>query len=203
MTAIYSDVASVIARVNEVFDARVEYEKSKSAAASMFASLEDFRKTLAHERNATVLLAMNVDVNFVNRHERSNARFNKHAIKKFVRIVQNLDANIVTIDHYMKHIMLTMRAFQNADLAMTQNDAMIACTNDVKNKNKQKEALTSHYNESTQMNTQSTQASSAINVLQICNFVREYKNSANMSEFVLDLDNDLVKKLFENIENRQ
>lgn len=188
-----------IAKLNEAFDARVAFEAAKNADnLSIQAKIASIRSDVTHETVAKVMLAANVDVNFINRAERKTARFNVYSAEK-VSNVARASVFAERLNHFSKFILLTAKAFAENDLLMTQQDAMIACSHDAKSSNSKKNKHIVKYAKSVAISTQSTQASSSINALQMFDVLRETRDDANNACFVINHDSDVTKALLSSI----
>lgn len=182
-------------------EARIAFENDKNAAnTSMQKTLADMSKIAANDKIAEILVASNVDANFINRAERSNARFNVYAAEKVFNIARNL-ANVAALNHYTRAIIATCKALEDASLQMTHKDAVCACSQDVKHTDKTREAILrkTRYAKHISANTASTQASSSINALQVFNVLRETRDANNNAVFALNYENETTKKLIEAI----
>jgi hypothetical protein len=184
------------------FDSRVEYETAKNANnANMQKTLADMRKLFANDKIASIMLACNVDANFINRNERNNARYNVYAAEKVANVARYL-AKVASLNHYSLAIIKTAHALERASLKMTHKDAARACTNDSKLSDKTREAIVSKccYAKTVAANTTSTQSSSSINALQTFNVLSEARDENNNVVYTLNRESDATKQILSALE---
>lgn len=177
---------------------RAAFEASKSAEnTNMQRTLETLAKSVAHERIAELLTASNVDAQFINRAERSNARYNVYAAEKVVNVARTL-AKVASLNHYTLAVLRTAIALEASDSHLTHKDAVCACSASVKHTSKERESLISktRFAKHVSANTASTQSSSSINALQTCNVLQESRDAANIVTYSL-CDNDVTRQLRE------
>lgn len=166
------------------FDARADYERAKNADNNnMQKTLADLRASVAHTEIARLMLAANVNANFINRAERANARFNVYSAEKIVNIVR-FAASVAALNHYTLNILRSVIACNAANVDFAQRDAQSACTLNAK-VDASKAALISVYQKHVALDTASTQASSSLNALLMTNVIVEYRNAANVACFKL------------------
>lgn len=176
-------------------------EQRKSFEASHDATNDNIQDTLTklikecHDKTCETLASLNVDVAFINRHERANKRFNVYAAQKVTNIARYLNAS-ASLNHYTRAIVETMLALEAAKLTLTQADAQAACSLDVKVKDNKKTKLIKRYQKHVAASTAATQSSSSLNALQVCNVIRESRNDANETIYMLN-DNTSAKALLE------
>lgn len=194
----YKNVSEVIEAINAQFDARCAYEASKDAKDSMMLRLKTQRESMTHNVIAEMIATYQIDVAFINRAEKKNARMNVYAIDKIVNLLR-CAAKVDALNHYTRAILLTAKKFQENALLMTQDDAMLACNYDAKSKDKTREKLIVRYANVVAANTASTQASSSLNTLKECNLLSESKSAANDTQFKIDFDSALTKRLLETL----
>jgi hypothetical protein len=175
---------SFITEINAAFDARAEYENAKNAEnTNIQRTLADLRASCSHEAIAKLMLAANIDAAFINRAERSNARFNVYSAEKIVNVFR-FAASAASLNHYTLNILKSIIACNAASIDFTQRDAVACCTLEAK-LDATKAALLSQYQKHVAMNTASTQASSSLNALLACSVIVEKRNAANVSCFAL------------------
>lgn len=192
MTVNASDVrALVLASI----DARKAYELNKnSEATNMCATLDKLRKSFDHDAIAATMLACSVNADFINHAERSNARFNVYSAEKVQNILAFVARSSFALNHYTLNILKTCAAMTNADVLMTHSDAVAACSSDSKIADKTKAKLLVRYARITNANTASTQASSSLNALKVCNVISETRDAANNVSYRMR-DTDAAKAL--------
>lgn len=190
-------LATYITELNNAFDARAEYETAKNADnLNMQKTLADLRASATHETIAKLMLSANLDASFINRAERSNARFNVYSAEKVINVFRAI-ASVATLNHYTLNILKSVIACDNAQIDFTQRDAVSACSLDVK-VDSAKASLISQYAKHIALNTASTQASSSLNALIMCNVITERRNASNTTCFTLT-DSDNAKALISKI----
>ena len=175
-------------------DARATYESSKSSDnTSMQSTLANIRKLVDHDAVASVMLASNVAPDFINRNERSNARYNVYAAEKVVNIARAL-ASVATLNHYTRATLATANAISKSEHAvktLSHKDAACACSQSVKHTDSKREAIIKHvrYAKHIAANTASTQSSSSINALQTFNVLNESRDASNAVCYSINADN--------------
>lgn len=191
-----TDNTSYMTALLDAINARFDYETAKNADShSMQKTLADLKKAMSVARIAEVMQAANVDAAFINRAERSNARFNVYAAEKVVNIARTL-ANVATLNHYTRAIILSMSALEANQLTLTQKDAVAACSVAVKLTDAKRDKMLVKYQKHASANTASTQASSSLNALKTFNMIRESRDDANNAVFVL---NESAKELLAHV----
>ncbi|SER26744.1 hypothetical protein SAMN05216548_11434 [Faunimonas pinastri] len=189
-----SDVTAYRASLIAAFDARATYESAKNSEnTSMQNTLATMKKSVDHDAIASIMLAANVDATFINRAERSNARFNVYASEKVINVARAC-ASAAQLNHYTRAILLTAQAFQNAELRMTHKDAISACSMSCKSDAK-REKIIVKYMKHVAANTASTQSSSSINALQMFDVLRETRDESNAICYTLNTESDVTKAL--------
>ena len=179
--------------MNAAFDARATYEREKNIDnLNMQKTLSDLRASVAHVEIAKLMLAANVDCNFINRAERANARFNVYSAEKIVNIIRHA-ASVSALNHYTLHILRSIVACERASVDFTQREAVASCSLDVK-VDTSKLHLISQYQKHIASNTAATQASSSINALLMTHAIVEYRNAANATCFKV-ADNEFAAAL--------
>jgi len=175
------------------FDARATYECAKNADNSnMQKTLSDLKASVSHAEIARLMLAANIDCNFINRAERANARFNVYSAEKVVNVIR-ATASVATLNHYTLNILRSIVACNAASVDFTQRDAVSACSLTAKVDNS-KLSLISQYQKHVALNTAATQASSSLNALLMCAAIVEYRNAANMTCFKV-AESEIAEKL--------
>lgn len=169
-------------------DARASFEASKNADNdSMQATLKNMRKLSDHDVIAEIMLASNVDASFINRAERSNARYNVYAAEKVVNVARSL-AKAAQINHYTRAVFAAALALESAEMMLTHADAVAACSASVKHKDSKREKLIkdARYSQHVAANTAATQSSSSINALQTFNLLKETRDASNNAAYALN-----------------
>ncbi len=167
------------------FVARKDYEAEKNADnGSMQLTLDKLAKAADHEVIAELMVAANIDPAFINRSERSTARFNVYAAEKVVNVARALAA-VQTLNHYTRAVLATAKALEGAELVMTHKDAVAACSMDVRHTDNKREAIIKavRYQKHTSSSTASTQASSSINALQLWGVLVESRDAAGAATY--------------------
>lgn len=175
------------------FDARAAYELSKNAEnMNMQKTLSDLRASVNHDAIAKLMLSANVNADFINRSERTNARFNVYSAEKIVNIIR-FAASAATLNHYTLAIIKSMYNCFNAEIDFTQRDALSACSLTAK-VDSSKAAHIVQYQKHVALNTAATQSSSSLNALLMTNVIVEYRNAANVTCFRFT-DSDFANEL--------
>jgi len=188
-------VADVRASVLASIDSRLAYESSKNSDnLNMQTTLQKLRKSFDHDAIASVMLASNVNADFINVAERSNARFNVYAAEKVQNLLAYVAKQSLHLNHYTLHILKTCDAMTKADMLMTHSDAVASCSSDSKISDKTRAKLVSRYARLTSANTASTQASSSLNALKVCNVIEETRDASNNVAYRVR-DTDAAKTL--------
>ena len=192
-----SNVENMIASINAQFDVRVSYETEKNAENdSIKLALTRHRKSMTHERVAQMMIESNVDVTFINRQERMNARYNEKSIEKVANIARFL-ASADRLNHYTNAILKSAIALTDANLSLTHTDACAACSSDAKVSDKRKSKLITHYCNVVAANTASTQSSSSINALQMFHLLVEKRDDHNKIAYTFNNDHALASRVRE------
>ena len=179
------------------FDERAAYEIAKDANNdSIQNTLKDLRESVNHSVIADLMSASNIDANFINRSERSNARFNVYSAEKVINVIRAA-LSVARLNHYSLHILRSVIACEKANVDFTQKDAAACCTLNAK-LDASKAALLSQYEKHIALNTASTQSSSSLNALLICNVIRETRSAASVNVFKL-AETEIAAKLAERI----
>lgn len=183
--------------VSEI-DSRIAYEVEKNAdSLSIQKTLNDIRKAVSFKSVADVMCAANVDAAFINRAERSNARFNVYAAEKVVNVARAA-AKLATLNHYTLAILRSALALEANQMTLTQRDAVAACSIDMKLADAKRDKILVKYQKHVHASTASTQASSSINALKMYNVLRESRDDANQTVFTI-VDCDFTKALRESV----
>lgn len=191
-----TDTTSYMTSLLDAMNARFDYETAKNADShNMQKTLADLKRAMSVVSVAQMMQAANVDAAFINRAERSNARYNVYAAEKVVNIARTL-ANVATLNHYTRAILLSMSALEANQLTLTQKDAVAACSVAVKLSDVKRDKLLVKYQKHASANTASTQASSSLNALKTFNMIRESRDDANNAVFVL---NESAKELLTHV----
>lgn len=191
-----TDVAAYVASLNAAFDARAAYETAKNADnASMTKTLTTLRKSIAHDAVASVMLACNVSADFINRAERSNARFNVYSAEKVANVARYLSVSTEVLNHYTLAILKSCIALSDAKLSLTHADAQVACSSDARSLDAKKKKLIAQYARVVAANTASTQSSSSINALQMFSIIKETRDANNAIAYVFNDEHSHAKEL--------
>jgi hypothetical protein len=195
-----TEVANYIVALNAALDARVAFEaaKAKDASSNIAKTLADIRKSVTHERVASVLLASKIDAAFINRAQRADARMNVYAAEKVVNVALAL-ASAATLNHYSRAILKTAQAFAAASLAMNNDDAKSACTLDVKVKEPKREKLIVKYQKHIAISTATTQSSSSLDALCMFGVLTRGKDDANVTIYTLNAEHANTQALLARI----
>lgn len=202
MTNNTQTVTEYRATLNAAIDARALFEASKSADNhSMQDTLKAFRKDVDHDDICKVMLASNVDASFINRSERVNARFNVYAAQKVANVAR-FAASVDALNHYTLAIVKTAFALEAQKLALTHKDAVAACSASVKHADAKREAIIAkhRYAKHVAANTASTQSSSSINALQMCNVLSEARDASNVITYTLNRKSEAYKRIAKALE---
>jgi hypothetical protein len=162
-------------------DSRAAYELSKNAEnTSIQKTVSDVRKACDNDVLISVMLASNVNADFINKSERVSARMNVYAVEKVINVARHV-AKASVLNRYTLAIVKAAIALAKADLLLTHADAVAACSLDVAHKDKSRAAIikSARYAKHVAANTASTQSSSSINALQAFNVLTETRDSAN------------------------
>lgn len=187
-------IAKYTTAINTAFDSRASYETQKNKGnTNIQKTLSDMKKHFANETLVKVFNNAKIDADFINRNERSNAKFNVYAAQKVINIAKS-SASAATLNHYTKAILATANALQAQDMLISHKDAVSACSLDCKHSDAKREKLIVKYDKHVAANTASTQSSSSINALQACNVLIEKRDSANTVCYEL-AKNPFAKKL--------
>jgi hypothetical protein len=179
-------------------DSRIAHETTKNAANdSIVDTLKKIRKSCDNDALCNVLIASNVDAEYINRAERVNARFNVYSAEKVINTARAI-AKVQTLNHYSLAIVRSALALEAADSVLSHNDAVAACSLSIKHRDAKRAALikTARYQKHVAAQTASTQASSSINALQVFNVFSETKILDQVA-YALNRDNENCKKLIE------
>jgi hypothetical protein len=179
------------------FDARKSYEVSKNSECdSMLATLKTLRETATNDVIANILAASNVDANFINKSERSNARFNVYAAEKVLNVALNV-AQVKALNHYTRAILHAAIALEANETLLTYADAQSACSLKVKVKDAKREKIISKakYQKNVELNTVTTQSSSSIAALKMFNVLIESRDAANVTCYKINRECDTFKAL--------
>lgn len=176
-------------------DARKAFEADKSAEnANIQKTLDDIKKSVDHIKICETMFANNVDANLIMRKERVSDCFNVYAYQKVVNIARAANA-AQALNHYTRAILLTAKAFANADMLLSHDDAKSACTLSHKVKDSKREKLINKYQKHVALSTANTQSSSSVNALQAYNVLIEKRDNANNVVYSLNTENELTHKL--------
>jgi hypothetical protein len=178
-------------------DARATHEATKNAEnTSMQATLAQLRKSVDHDAIAWVMLASNVNANFINTAERVSNRFNVYSAEKVVNVARAI-AKVATLNHYTLAVFKTAIALTKIDSALSHKDAACACSMSVKHTDSKREAVikSARYAKHVAANTASTQSSSSINALQACNVLTETRDAANVVTYTLNTTSEAYSAL--------
>lgn len=178
-------------------DARAAYELSKNADNdSMQAKLTQIRKSVDHDVIAQVMLASNVDADYLNRAERVSNRFNVYSAEKVVNVARAC-AKVSELNHYTLAVFKTAQALAKIESALTHRDAVSACSMKIKHSDAKREAIIkqTRFQKHIEASTASTQSSSSINALQAFNVLTETRDAANIVTYALNVESEAYKTL--------
>jgi len=174
---------------------RVRYELEDKNNQKLSPDFAKLTKACEHETIAQIMRAHNVDANYINRQERSNARYNiKSAIK--VPNIARVIAAVDRLNHYTRAVLLTARALEANGLMLTHNDAQAACSKQIKARDNKRDKLIVRYDANIAPSTVTTQSSSSINALQMFNVLIETRDAANVVSYKL-AENETTRKLLD------
>lgn len=176
---------------------RAEFERDKNSANdSIQSTLDALCKSVSHDAIYSLLVASNVDVDFINRNERVNAKYNVYAAEKVANVAHAL-AKTRALNHYTLAILRTCDALERSELVLTHKDAALACSASIKHNDSKREKILAkaRYAKHTAANTAATQSSSSINALQTFNVLRESRDAANVVTYSLNRDNAATQSL--------
>lgn len=195
-----TDLANYVASLNAAFDARAVYETNKNADnASMTKTLTTLRKNVVHDDVASVMLACNVKADFINRAERSNARFNVYSAEKVVNVARYLSVSTERLNHYTLAILKSCISLSDAQMSLTHDDAQASCSSDIRASDIKKRKLLTHYARVVAKNTASTQSSSSINALQMFDIIKETRDANNNVAYVFNDEHAHAKSIRERL----
>ena len=178
-------------------DARGTHETTKNAEnTSMQATLAQLRKSVDHDAIASVMLASNVNANFINTSERVSNRFNVYSAEKVINVARAI-AKVATLNHYTLAVFKTALALAKTNSTLTHKDAACACSMSVKHTDSKRESVikSARYAKHVAANTASTQSSSSINALQACNVLTETRDAANVVTYTLNTTSEAYSAL--------
>lgn len=186
-------------QTQNIFEVAIATRKSNEVAkapncTSMCATLDNLAKSVAHQKIVDVMLAAQVDANFINRAERSNAYYNVYAAEKVVNIARFL-AVVAALNHYTKFIFLSALALEKNDMTLTHKDAACACSKDAKHADAKRSKHIVRYEKIVSPSTASTQSSSSINALQTFGILTESRDAANVVIYRINRENETTKAL--------
>lgn len=185
-----------IKALNDAIDARAQFEagKNKDASSNIAKTLADIRKSVSHERIASIMLASNIDANFINRAQRADSRMNVYAVEKVVNVARAI-AKVETLNHYSRFILQTAKVFAENKLQMNNDDAKSACSLEVKVKETKREKLIVKYQKHVSFSTANAQSSSSLDALCMFNVLTKSKDEANKDVYIFNADNENAKTL--------
>lgn len=178
-------------------DARAAHELAKNSEnTSMQATLSQIRKSVDHDVIAQIMLASNVNVDFLNTSERVSNRFNVYSAEKVINVARAC-AKVTALNHYTLAVFKTAQALAKIETPLTHKDAACACSMSVKHSDSKREAIikSSRYAKHVAANTASTQSSSSINALQTFKVLTETRDAANTVSYALNVDSEAYKTL--------
>ena len=174
---------------------RNDYEIAKNAENdNMSHTLKTLAKSFDNDVIAQTMMTFNVSADFINVAERKNARFNVYAAQKVENVVSVLAKRTNVLNHYTLNILRTCAAMSKASLKMTHSEAVASCSKDSKIADAKRAKHVSRYQRLTSANTASTQASSSLNALKVCNVIDEVRDDANNVAYVVR-DTDAAREL--------
>lgn len=175
---------------------RRAYEIAKNSEnTSIIATLAKIEKRFTQVAVAALCETANLNADFLNRQERTSARFNVYSAEKVVS-----DVCYATMNHYSKAILRAAKALRDAKLVLTHADAVAACSLSVTHKDKSRAKIiaSARYAKHVAANTASTQSSSSINSLAALNVLTESRDEANHVCYSI-ADNDFTNALLAQI----
>jgi hypothetical protein len=164
-----AQVDVMVTNVAKAIDDRAAFEKEKHGGESNIQkTLDGARKALVTKAAAHVMLACNVDPNFMTRSIHQGQGYNVYAVQKVADIVRGLtDGNSVS-NKINLAVMRTLFRFRASGDVFTSEIAKCCASDKVKPKAKLTAALVSH---TVSASTASTQASSTMQALQTLGIV--------------------------------
>lgn len=195
----FSNVSDYSVAILAAFDSRKSYEIAKaesteSDCSSMLKTLADMRKTVSHSVISEIMFASAIDAEFINKSERSNARFNVYSAEKVINVARSL-AKVSALNHYTRAILATMQKLALTEQLLTHDDAQSACSLDCKSKDAKREKLIVKYQKHVAKSTAATQSSSSINALQVFGVITETRDAANVTSYRLNVESENCKTL--------
>lgn len=191
MTKNNEKLANYISSLNVAIDARKSNEeKNVNKATSFFEKLAKHRESVTHDAVASVMLASNVDVNYINTKNCSNI----YTAKKVETIARTI-ASAASLDIHTLNVFKSAFALTKASKSMTHNDAKASICSNIKSSSSDKQALLSISAKFYDSSTANAQSSSSISALLIFNMLRKTRDERNDEAFTIDFENAAVKKL--------
>lgn len=178
-----------IASLNASIDKRRDNEaKNVNKAATFFDKLEKHRSEVTHASVANVMLASNVDADYINSKNVSNI-YTAQKVAKIARFLAASDS----FDVHTLNVFLTCFKLTKAEKSMTHSDAKAAICSNIKS-TVEKQAFINVSAKFYDTSTANAQSSSSISALQIFNMLRKTRDERNDEAYTLDFDNKSVKK---------
>lgn len=170
------DARAYAFRVNEEIAARVAYEHAKNPEnVKIHATLEKARAKLATASAARFAIAANVSETFINRSERTGARYNVYSIAKFGSLALFV-ARSVALNAVNRACLVSLFRFADAEEHFTHKYALCATSQHVVCDARMRKLLMRH---TVAASTASTQASSTMNALLVAGVCDEYRTEGN------------------------
>lgn len=158
-------------------DTRAAFEKAKNADnAKIQATLDNVRATFGKSSVARFCVAAGIDLNFINRTERTGAHFNVYAALKEANIAE-VTMNDKAWNAINVAIVKSLFKCAKAEIEFSHKIAVACCSKNITIDAGVSRHLVRHTVSPT---TASTQASSTMNALQVCGVVSEYKNESGL-----------------------
>lgn len=153
------------AEVNDAFARRASFERSRGS--KKLGKLDSYRQKMSTLPLCAVLVATDVDPDFINRSISEGKRFNIYAIDKLNDVLMGLETGTLKNAHN-RAIMKSLFAFRKAGMSFTGLMAQAAASDKIKVEPDQAKLLTRH---TVDAGTAPTQASSTMSALQIMGIV--------------------------------
>lgn len=193
MNALHNDNDAISAyrdALHAAIDARAEYERAKNEDNdTMQAKLKTFKRDTTHDAIVDTFMLCNVSANTINHAMRSNARFNEKAFVKVINIARTL-CKVDALNIYTRAIFDSIKAFEDAELALTESEARACCSADSKLSDKTRNKLLRKTAKVYNASTASTQASSTVQALRAFNVIREERDASGQTVFRLNRESE-------------
>ena len=193
-------IASYIVSLNEAFDARADFERSKAKddSSNIHKTLAKLRKNVTRESVASFFMSHNIDAALINRAIRADSRINVYAYEK-IENVASAALKSEALNHYSVAILKSALSLEGVDSALTFEDAKAACSADSKLKDNKRDKLIKRYSRIVASGTASTQSSSSLEALCAFDVLKRSRNSEGDTVFIVNHENDVAKALIERV----